>query len=251
MGSVKLTDEDLLRRAWEELGLNPDEIQGIPQEGAPTPEDELASEEEPASEGDSASEEESAPEEGPASEEDSLDEEDSGGRGGWVWGKSSKLTPRERLFIHAFLGEARGNASLAARLAGYSNGKHGSMLLARPRVRAAIRAALEREAEEKGITKDYLLVKAKEVLEEGRPFERLKAIETIARIMGYFAPTRTVTEKFAYGNGPSSYAELAATLREYATSLTPEQRAGLRQRTLEDIAEAQRVLAMLDDGSAH
>lgn len=52
-----------------------------------------------------------------------------------------KLTPRERAFVNAWLGEGHGNASLSARLAGYAeSGSHvqGARLLRRANVQAEI-----------------------------------------------------------------------------------------------------------------
>ncbi len=55
-----------------------------------------------------------------------------------------ELTLKERRFVECYLGEARGCASLAARMAGYKNDHPtGSRLLRKPTVRAAIASELD------------------------------------------------------------------------------------------------------------
>jgi hypothetical protein len=158
-----------------------------------------------------------------------------------------KLTTREKFFIQAYLGEARGNGARAARMAGYAPAyadREASRLLRRQRVRDAIDRALRVQAEREGLDKPRLVGHLVEVLRQDRPFERVKAIELLARLLGYFAPSRGVVERVEYEGG--SYAELARTLEEHAGSFTPEQRACIRKRVLEDIEAAQRCLAILD-----
>lgn len=59
-------------------------------------------------------------------------------------GKTTKLTVKQRRFVDAYLGEANGNASEAARIAGYSLPRQsGSENLSKPDIRAAIEARLE------------------------------------------------------------------------------------------------------------
>ena len=58
--------------------------------------------------------------------------------------REKPLTPKERLFVHYFLGEANHNASEAARLAGYLRpGQYGHELLKKPEIRAAVDAKIE------------------------------------------------------------------------------------------------------------
>jgi phage terminase small subunit len=58
-----------------------------------------------------------------------------------------ELTSKQRLFVAYYLGEAKGNATQAARMAGYSSPqKQGSQLLAKTRIRAAIESKLAKVA---------------------------------------------------------------------------------------------------------
>lgn len=102
------------------------------------------------------------------------------------------------------MGEARGNGRHAARLAGYQGSLEvldvqAARLLRCPRVREAIGRAVETETERRGLTRDYLVRKAHEILVEGRPFERLKAAELLEKLMGWFAPTHHVTKPSSPG----------------------------------------------------
>ncbi len=158
-----------------------------------------------------------------------------------------RLTMREQLFIRAYLGAARGNGAKAARLAGYSPAtadRAAYVVLRRPRVRVAVDQALRAEAAKAGVNKDSLVGHVVKVMLESKPFERLKAIELLARLLGYFAPTRSIRETIPHQEG-SSYEQLEATLQEHAADLTPEQRETIVRATERDIAAAQRCLAIL------
>jgi hypothetical protein len=108
---------------------------------------------------------------------------------------------------------------------------------------------LRAQAEREGVDRPNLVGRLVDILNEDRPFERLKAIELLAKLLGYFAPSRGVVERVEHEGG--SYAELARTLEEHAGSLTPEQRASIRKRVLEDIEAAQRCLAILSRFTGH
>ncbi len=95
------------------------------------------------------------------------------------------------------------------------------------------------------MSKSYLVEKTHEVILENKPFERLKAIELVAKLMGWLAPSHQVTETISH-TGESSYAGLVTTLAELAHSLTSEERNKIHQSLLNDIAEAQRCLEVLD-----
>jgi hypothetical protein len=57
------------------------------------------------------------------------------------------LTPMQRKFVNAYLGEANGSGAEAARIAGFSNTTgYPSILLRKPAIRAEIQARLEEEA---------------------------------------------------------------------------------------------------------
>lgn len=66
---------------------------------------------------------------------------------------NSDLTPRRHLFALAYVGEAKGNATNAARMAGYKGGSYDALkqtaseLMRQPSVRGAIRDWLARSAE--------------------------------------------------------------------------------------------------------
>ena len=105
------------------------------------------------------------------------------------------------------------------------------------------------QAEREGVNKPRLVGRLVDVLNEDRPFERLRAIELLAKLLGYFAPSRSVSERVEYEGG--SYAELARTLEEHAGSFTPEQRVRIRKAVLEDIEAAQRCLAILSRFTGH
>lgn len=67
-----------------------------------------------------------------------------------------ELTVRQRLFVSAFLGPATGNASEAARIAGYSSPRQqGTENLAKP----AIRAAIEEKLDQVAMTADEVLLR--------------------------------------------------------------------------------------------
>lgn len=72
---------------------------------------------------------------------------------------SKNLTLMERRFVDAYLGSARGNATQAARQAGYAGSSkvlkvQGSRLLTRANLRNAINASLRREAREEIMAAD-------------------------------------------------------------------------------------------------
>ncbi len=159
------------------------------------------------------------------------------------------LSARELAFVKAFLGEARGNMEAAARIAGY---KHASGVARRPRVERAIREALLAEAREKGVTKAFLVEQTLLVLQEGKPFERLKAIELLAKMLGHFAPTRSIRETVHHESKASAYDELARTLEEHGESLPAADREAMLQGLLQELAGLQRCIAILrGKASAH
>lgn len=68
----------------------------------------------------------------------------------------SRCSDRQRLFVEAYIGEASGNAALAARIAGYSEkaaGVVGFEVLNNPNVRAAI----EERYAANGVTADFII----------------------------------------------------------------------------------------------
>jgi phage terminase small subunit len=68
----------------------------------------------------------------------------------------AELTYKQRLFVSAYIGEAKGNATEAARIAGYSSpDKQGSQLLGKTRIKAAI----ERRVSIVALTADEVLAR--------------------------------------------------------------------------------------------
>jgi len=71
-----------------------------------------------------------------------------------------KLTYKQRLFIDAYLGEANGNASEAARCAGYANpGQLGYQLLQKTSIRTAVECKLKTVA----MSSDEILARVAEI----------------------------------------------------------------------------------------
>jgi hypothetical protein len=163
-----------------------------------------------------------------------------------------RLNAGERRFVKAYLGEAAGNATRAAEMAGYTP-RLGPSILRRPHVAAVVQEAIAAEAAERRVTKSSLVSAALRVLEADRPFERLKAIETLAKLLGLLAPTRSIREQITHQQVGGGYQQILQTLQEHADDLTPEQRAAMRARVAEDLEAARKVLLLLgtEGTSAH
>ncbi|MGE4196003.1 MAG: terminase small subunit [Phycisphaerales bacterium] len=69
------------------------------------------------------------------------------------------LNGKRKLFVHYYLNESKGNATDAARRAGYSNAEIGRQLLRNLTVRAAIDAGLD----EAGLTSNEILARLSEI----------------------------------------------------------------------------------------
>lgn len=105
---------------------------------------------------------------------------------------SDRLTEKQRKFVEAYIGEAKGNATQAARLAGYSGDDgalavRGSENVRKSKIRQAINERLN----------DCELVASREAiqelfaryifgLEEAAPKERIRAAELMAKLHGMF-----------------------------------------------------------------
>ncbi len=109
---------------------------------------------------------------------------------------SDQLSEKRRLFVEAFMGVAQGNATEAARIAGYkAPNPVGSQLLAIPSVKAAIEerrldcpliaSRQERQQVLSGFLRDVELGTG----------HRLKAIELLGRMQGDFLDRTEVTIK--------------------------------------------------------
>jgi hypothetical protein len=76
----------------------------------------------------------------------------------------AELTYKERLFVSAYIGEAKGNASEAARIAGYGTMKRSSGVLAnRLLKKVKIRAAIHRRVSAVALTSDEVLARVAEL----------------------------------------------------------------------------------------
>jgi phage terminase small subunit len=76
---------------------------------------------------------------------------------GWPKGDDG-FTYKQRLFVHYFLGDAHGNATEAARMAGYSNPEIGRQMLRN----ITIRAAIERKVTGAAMAADEVLARLSE-----------------------------------------------------------------------------------------
>ncbi len=119
------------------------------------------------------------------------------------------LTEKQRRFVEAFMGQAKGNATEAARLAGYKgNAKTlkqvGAENLAKPYLRKAIKArqdadplVLSRKQVQELLTRIALGEEKDSVPSDGQEIkvspamrDRLKALDLLAKTGGYFMKKR-------------------------------------------------------------
>lgn len=155
------------------------------------------------------------------------------------------LRPEEERFIERYL--LTGQAATAAADAGYPDPeKNGRKLLGRRLVKERIaRVLASREAEKVTLTRRYLDDEVKKIILEGKPFERLKAIELAAKMGGHMAPRRSITEH-RKSVDVSPYVELAETLRSSGTAWTREQKDAMCSQLLSDRAAIDEVLALIE-----
>lgn len=116
--------------------------------------------------------------------------------------------------------------------------------LARRPVQARIKSIIAKnQSEHIELTKHGLLSELKVILAEGKPFERIKAIELIGKFEGLFAPSRSITEHHVLGVSP--YASLLQTLQA-GTKFTIDERAQIRQQLLTDREAMEEALQLLE-----
>lgn len=119
------------------------------------------------------------------------------------------LTPKQQAFVREYIGRANGNGAEAARLAGYKGTpavltQMGAQNLALPRIASAIREHRERTVADGILTAQECAVllsgMATGMVGEAQPeggeapakhATRIKAIEVLAKVRGYEAPTKT------------------------------------------------------------
>lgn len=103
--------------------------------------------------------------------------------------EKKKLTDKERVFVEAYCGVAKGNATEAARIAGYgrtpkSTVNLASRLLAKVGIRKAIEA-FQAKREQKAIAgadeRDEILTT---IARNGKPIEKIKAINELNKVTG-------------------------------------------------------------------
>jgi len=104
--------------------------------------------------------------------------------------KGESLTEKQRRWVEAYMGEAKGNGTEAARLAGYKGNRNtlsevGHKMLKLDTVRAAID---ERIAEDPLVSKRHDLLRfwSEAMRGEHRGLDRLKASEYLAKAYGMF-----------------------------------------------------------------
>lgn len=118
-----------------------------------------------------------------------------------------ELTPRRKAFVKAYCGEARGNATLAARLAGFKHPKQaGAELLEQPVVQAAIaRRPLRPDIADP----DEVRAQVSAILRDPKATnkERLKAAEVLAKVLPGLA-VAIKTEVSGPDGGPMKVAQV-------------------------------------------
>ena len=110
-----------------------------------------------------------------------------------------RLTPKMRAFVEAYLGQAEGNATAAAKLAGYTSTGQGIKVLAsRLLMSQVVRDEIERQRAEltsariadKRERQEYLTSVMRDVAIE--PKDRTKACEILGKMQGDFIEKREV-----------------------------------------------------------
>lgn len=123
-----------------------------------------------------------------------------------------QLTPRQQAFCAVYVGTARRNAALAARMAGYaaaSSHVTGCQLLQKPKVAAALRALEARNAQDLDVSRLEVLARLLEAAdlakEQAQPMAMVAAWRTIAQMAGLYGPEKGCAEPQA---GPGMRQEL-------------------------------------------
>lgn len=151
------------------------------------------------------------------------------------------VTLKEQIFIDAYL--QTGDEKKAARVAGFKDSaRTAADLLEHPRVAAAINSAVDKRMESAKLSRSYILDKHIEIVEGVNVFARIKSLEQLSKLMGYFAPIKHQTIAGQEGN---PYAQLTETLRAQGASFTEDERAQLRVQLISDLASIQEALALL------
>ena len=109
--------------------------------------------------------------------------------------QKNQLTPRQQAFCAAYVGAARRNAALAARMAGYaaaSSHVTGCQLLQKPKVADTVRALEARNAQDLDVSRLEVLARLLEAAglakEQAQPMAMVAAWRTIAQMAGFYGP---------------------------------------------------------------
>lgn len=158
--------------------------------------------------------------------------------------KADPLTPQEKVFVEAYLrtGKKRDSAAIA----GYKNPAEAAYrAMKRPRVQEALRGAVETRVDASEMSRAYIIKKHIEIIEGNNLLARIRSLDQIAKLQGYFAPIKHQTIPGQEGN---PYAQLTETLRASGAAFTNEEKAQLRVQLIVDLASIQEALALLGDG---
>lgn len=151
---------------------------------------------------------------------------------------------REEMFVEAYL--RTGNETQAAKAAGYKKpAQVGLEMLGTPRIREAITKEAAVRVDAAKLSRAYIIEKHIEIIEGPNVFARIKSLEQLSKMMGYFAPIKHQTIAGQEGN---PYAQLVETLRAQGASFTEEERIQLRVQLIQDLAAVQEALALLGGG---
>jgi phage terminase small subunit len=114
------------------------------------------------------------------------------------------LTEKQRRFVEAYVGTAQGNATVAARMAGYSGDDAtlapiGSKLTRNDKVAAAIEAARSPRTKRAIIDRERRQQLLSEIAEKGdaQDRDRIKAIEVLGKMQGDFIERHEVKHEGA------------------------------------------------------
>lgn len=162
---------------------------------------------------------------------------------------SRTLNEMEERFCQAFVSEAPGDAAWAADIAGYvDTSQSGFELLRRPAVQTRIRSLLAVRFKIAANPSKLALIDRLWgiVMGEENAFAVAKNADTLAKIMGWFAPTHRINENIA-GGERGSFQSLLQTLRENGEAFSIDQKKMLLEELLKEqgaLAEAIQMLSV-------
>ena len=111
--------------------------------------------------------------------------------------RKDQLTPRQQAFCALYVGAARRNAALAARMAGYaaaSSHVTGCQLLQKPKVAATVQALEAVNAQDMNVTRQDVLARLLEAAalakQQAQPSAMVAAWRAIAQAAGLYGPAK-------------------------------------------------------------